>query len=300
MPVYHTSPTETWITHQPVLSPDPLLGYRAYPGKNIIRVINEDGEITFSTLVGQDGFRVTRATDSSFSEQKKLYIFGMSYNFGWGVDTEFSFPWLVQQEIPQYDVRNYGINAYSHMQNLLWFLHVLQTEPPDIAIFSYGRKQRWWNVANPSFLQRIVSTNIFPDESRYPKAGISPNGELFYKYIPLSKGMYESINHKHFDLDEYYANIVSQRIFQLIDAKARERKIPCLLLTFEGWDGVKPMADMCAGMGWTVIDGELPHTPEFLNIPVDGHANAHGNRVYADRIVETVRRLEKDWSASSR
>src|SRR5262249_55624405 len=91
--------------------PDPVVGYLPRPGRTMIEL---PGQFSFSMTHLSNGLRITHSLDTYPSSSKKaLWIFGCSFTHGWSLNDEQTYPWLIQQNFPEYDVVNFGVEAYS-------------------------------------------------------------------------------------------------------------------------------------------------------------------------------------------
>lgn len=105
----------------PLFAADPRLGYTILPGRYAVRLTADAGRaLEFVATVEADTTRATGPRPAEPADARpRVLVFGDSYTWGWGVDDESSFPWIVQSALPASRVVNLAQNGYGH-------LHVLQ------------------------------------------------------------------------------------------------------------------------------------------------------------------------------
>src|SRR6266850_3005462 len=87
----------------------PTLGYITEPGEFRFTLT---GGRTFKTTQLINGLRITHPLNTYPGEGKKeIWIFGCSQTFGWALNDEETFPWLVQEKFTTYEVVNFGMGA---------------------------------------------------------------------------------------------------------------------------------------------------------------------------------------------
>ena len=103
---------------------DSLLGFRLREGR---RQVTIDSQLVFTQTVGPAG-RLTRPEDEIFSDPThEIWVLGCSYTFGWSVNDEESWPWRVQQRMPETRILNLAQPGYGEVQMLLLLEEMLQT-----------------------------------------------------------------------------------------------------------------------------------------------------------------------------
>jgi hypothetical protein len=71
------------------------------------------------TLPNGYAFRVTHlpntlrvpyplATDAHARSKPEIWLFGCSFTHGWSLNDEETYPWVLQERLPMYEVVNYG------------------------------------------------------------------------------------------------------------------------------------------------------------------------------------------------
>jgi hypothetical protein len=103
----------------------PTLGYVNLPGEFRITTV---GPYTFKVTHLDNGTRITHARDdSNLANKNEIWIFGCSFTHGWRLNDEETFPWLVQRDLRDYEIFNFGVDGYSTVQSLIKFKESLQS-----------------------------------------------------------------------------------------------------------------------------------------------------------------------------
>ncbi|MEX0686550.1 MAG: hypothetical protein WD267_13995 [Balneolales bacterium] len=185
--------------HEPdsdFIRPDPNHGIIHKPGTHKVHL---PGHI-FTATHGNDSLRVTQPlfshNDNGFETQKdEIWVFGCSYTYGWSLNDDETFPWLLQKELPDFRVINFGMCGFSTIQSLYQLRHAIKIrKKPKYVILAHSHShdkrnaltRSWKKIAEPSL--RAFKTLSFP----YGK--IDGEGNLvikktgmFYKHFPMMK-----------------------------------------------------------------------------------------------------------------
>jgi hypothetical protein len=136
----------------PFLVPDPALGYTVRPGS--YRIMIDAGELKyqFHANVWPDGSRATSYLPSEAN--RRIYIFGDSFAWGWPNEDEHTFAWMLQQRLADYSVLNFAMNGYGNVHALIQLrrLRGILT-PDDFVLLIYGDYFNVRNVAAPSYMR---------------------------------------------------------------------------------------------------------------------------------------------------
>jgi hypothetical protein len=155
---------------------DPIMGYCLKPGR--FTVTMADGfPVQTTHLPSRE--RATGGTNEP-SGRSEIWIFGCSYTYGWSVNDGETFPWLTQQGLPSFRVRNFGVPGYGNLQGLLRFREELkQGVSPKMVVLVYASFHdernaglRRWQKS----LMRPRAGNIGPQAQ--PRARLDAEGNL--------------------------------------------------------------------------------------------------------------------------
>jgi hypothetical protein len=88
-------------------TPHPALGYTHLPGAFVVTLPNG---YAFRVTHLPNTFRVTYplATDAHARSKPEIWLFGCSFTHGWSLNDEETYPWVLQERLPMYEVVNYG------------------------------------------------------------------------------------------------------------------------------------------------------------------------------------------------
>ena len=118
----------------------PALGYVHLPGQYRITL---NHSYTFRATYGDDGLRVTHPpveASSASGDKEEIWIFGCSFTDGWSLNDEETYAWLLQEKLPAYEVRNFGVDGYGNLQALIQLKEALRAgrRPPRVAVVTYA------------------------------------------------------------------------------------------------------------------------------------------------------------------
>ena len=136
--------------------PDPMLGWSPQPGTySQLNYLKELKQIT----VLDDRSRST-GIDVPHQLPAALF-FGCSFTAGSRfLNDADTYPALVQRDLPQVRVKNYGVDAYGTYQSLLWLETVLAREPhPWAIVYGFVDFHRLRNVSYWRWQRMLVQAN---------------------------------------------------------------------------------------------------------------------------------------------
>jgi len=132
------SSSEGHVTNQRLFLPDEVLGYTHLPGRFNVKLSDD---YTFTMTHRQDMLRITQPDDSEDKADGRaaLWIFGCSFTHGWSVNDEDTYPWRMQEMLPDHNVVNFGVSGYDQLHALLQFEQAIGSHPPpQVAIVTYA------------------------------------------------------------------------------------------------------------------------------------------------------------------
>jgi hypothetical protein len=278
----------------------PVLGSVYAPGRFVVTLA--DG-YSFRVTHDGDGHRITRplAAGSDRAGKVPFWIFGCSYTHGWSLDDEDTYPWLVQEQLPGYDVVNFGVGGYGTVHSLLQFREALASRPaPRVAVIAYGSFHDARNTLNRYRTKGITVT----DESAsvpLPCARLGPDGalEIFtvqadhYRPWPLQGSLAfvnmleEQANRR--ELQRLRGGRVSQAIVAEFARLAALHGTTVVVAGIQRNPETREMLQYARRIGIESTDISVRDAPEFQNLPHDAHPNALANRRFAEKLVSFLR-----------
>jgi hypothetical protein len=183
--------------------PNDYLGWSNRPGKYTIMFKQRTTEQShsFTATIDESGNRITSFTPELFKGKKEIWIFGDSFTFGFGNNDETTFPFFLQQFLPDYRIVNYGVSGYGNVHAYLQIKREFENEKtiPATIVVVYGDFFTDRNVAAPSRLKgikqyrselnilndrNVATSSKQPTSQHHPRASVN-NGELKIDYVPL-------------------------------------------------------------------------------------------------------------------
>jgi len=116
----------------------PALGYSHIPGEYTITLRDT---LSFKVTHLPNTLRITKPIEAYETDQKKpaIYVFGCSWTYGWVLNDEETYTWVLQERFPECDVVNFGVIGYGTIHSLVQFREALEKhKPAKVAIAAYG------------------------------------------------------------------------------------------------------------------------------------------------------------------
>ncbi len=286
---HFSATTQNYLYSKPLYRPDSLLGYGCNPGRHELgiqmrtRLGLTSRTWKFTAVLDGQGYRITKIAANTGGDKTGIWIYGCSYTWGWPLDNEETFPFLVQNELPEYAVQNFAGNGYGTVHALLQLRHELGrgTVPPVAAIVVYNRFHLPRNVAAPSRLNeyRFVSSTMKLSGS-HPKAELNGAGILSVKLVPLAPS---SESNPSIEYMETVTIAIMDEIKALCD-----KYLILPVLAVQSDPSFDRVAVHCAEAGYKVIDMAMPYPlpPEYQIQPFDNHPNQAAHKQYAAKLLK--------------
>lgn len=150
-----------------LFQPDSLLGYTGRPGTFRVDL---DQRLQFTVTHDSLGHRITPAPPwpDSLGPRPEIWIFGCSFTHGYGVDDSATYPYLLQQALPDHRIRNFAMSAYGTYHAVLQLEEALDRWPtPQWVVLAYGDFHDQRNV-NSRFWRKALSSQRIAAGIRYP------------------------------------------------------------------------------------------------------------------------------------
>lgn len=273
---------------------DDLLGYRHLPGA--FKVTLADG-YSFKVTHNDDALRLTHPLESHKSGHDEIWIFGCSFTHGWTLNDEETYPWLLQTQLPQYEIVNFGVSGYGTLQSLLQFQEALQKRAkPKLVIVAYASFHDQRNTFLRVRRKQIVPWNKLGPIVQ-PYAELDGNGNLTYhmaevtyqefplmRYSALMNFVETTYNTKVEDAF-YHSHAVTKAIIQEFAKVAHAQGIKFVLV---GLLSDALTADMLAySRDQDIASADISVDLAIRanrNLPHDPHPGPAANRQYAQKL----------------
>jgi len=299
VPASDESDTDPQLTR-----PDDLLGYTHLPGR--FHVTLRDG-FTFTMTHRQDTLRITRPLESYDSDDHRpaLWIFGCSFTHGWSVNDEETFPWRVQEMLPDVDVVNFGVSGYDQLHALLQFGQALASRPaPQAIVVTYAHFHDERNTFSRSY-RRGTLAQMSPrmrSVMQFPYANLGAGFSVVIRrrsakaslLTPLSSLMLANYVDGLFDhLDDRLtrSHDVSKALILQFGRRCHEEGIKLVVAGItdepETWD----VLAFCLRNEMNEVDISFDFSnSDYMNAPHDPeHPSPAGQHIYAERLVAYLR-----------
>ncbi len=175
-------------------TPDPTLGWTLTPGStntNTIAIPRKNLILEYRVTADDQGRRVTSETDTT--GKPAISFYGCSNTFGWGLNNEATYPWLVQADMPDHAIRNYGVSGYSLYQVLLRMEQTIEADKPETVVLGFSPGLEARSVSDHHYLRILSEQGGTPPSclslpAKDGKRTLKRFGLEAYKHLPLSDG----------------------------------------------------------------------------------------------------------------
>ncbi len=275
--------------------PHPTLGYTHIPGRFAVTLPTG---FSFTVTHLPNTLRITHPLDSygEANQKPELWIFGCSFTHGWSLNDEETYPWLLQEGLPEYEVVNFGVRAYGTMHSLIQFREALKSRVPKVAVLAYAGFHDERNALSRMRRKRFVPSNTLSPLVQ-PCARLE-NGVLQYSMekaeyqeFPLMRRLalahYVEMTYNRLEYRRYQSRSVSQALIAEMASLAKRHEVKFIIA---GIHGGQAMLDWAKSNGIPGVDISVDlNIRENTNLPHDGHASAIANKKYADTLEAFLR-----------
>jgi hypothetical protein len=277
----------------------PTLGYVSLPGKFRVTLA---GTYSFEVTNLVNSLRATRPPDAHPAGARKgIWIFGDSVTYGWSVNDRDTYCWLLQEDLPDYEVVNFGVNGYGTLQSLIQLREALKNgNEPQVVILAYAP---WQDVRNTFIRMRrkMLVPAAYLGAVNQPYARLDREGRLdiFTDALP----------YREFPLMRYSAFIhaLEESYDKYEERHSQSHEVTEVI--------IKDISDLCIGHGINFVVASLTSDPissdmleycrrerittadawvdlaikENNNLPYDSHPSAIAHRQYARKLESFLR-----------
>lgn len=276
--------------------PHPKLGYINHPGK--FKVTLNNSSYSFNVTNLDNSLRVTRALDTHDGtySNKEIWIFGDSFTYGWGVNNEETYPWLLQEEFTNYKVLNFGISGYGPLHSLIQFKEAIKNnEKPCLVILAYASFHDMRNTSSRSRGKRLkrldkANWNLIEPYVRIDRKGILhyAMSEFPYREFPfMRQSAFINWLEIKYDMiqDIFYQNHwISKLLIKEFSQLCQKNNIKFVIAGIMADTLTYDMLEYCKKEGIAAIDISIPYNNE-TTILQDGHPNATGHKMLAEKLI---------------
>jgi len=145
------------ITFQSLHRTDPQIGWVLNPAplEHRARLVDSHGILQYDVVYSLESGR--RKTSASLHDGPEVLAAGCSFTFGHGLNDQDTWPWLLQEKLPQYRVVNAGCMGYGTDQALLAAEREVEQHPSQVkaVIFGFGDFQIERNRSTQGWLVTV-------------------------------------------------------------------------------------------------------------------------------------------------
>ena len=255
----------------------------------------------FHVTHNTNGLRLTHppAVESGGGHKPEVWIMGCSLTHGWSLNDEETYPWLVQQALPEFEVLNGGVEGYSTLQARLLFQELLESRgKPAIVVLAYGTFHDYRNTLVRERRKAVVAYNrLGPLQQPYARFNSRNELEYFmspveYTEFPLMRASalahFAEQQYNRWEISGAHSEIVSAELMRRWAIFCRDQGIGFIVAGISSDSG--PMLEEVGRMGLRTVDISVPlREPGNTNVPHDNHPSAKANREYAQKLVACLK-----------
>jgi len=281
--------------------PDKQLGWVLKEGV-YTQAIND----TFWTATHLNRYgRTTKKHSSTDTTGKPIIsIYGDSFTYGDCLDDSFTFPYLIQTKLSDFNVLNKGVGGYSLVQCYLSLKRdIALGVKPKVVILNTASFINMRNVAHPVWLsylfselqyQKVSQINLpylESDGDSFKIKFISGNsirrGLLLYRVSSVYKTLRDWVTTKQapsFKNQSASSAYMIGKFHQL----SKEYDFHLLVTYFTDDDGMNESLRVCKELNIDTVNLAVPLNG-YYSIPNNSHPNSIANKLYAQKIVSALR-----------
>lgn len=291
------------------------IGLNLLPGKF-------KGYINNQTIVSTHTLKKTRQTHKDDSLLPKVLLLGCSYTYGWGLNDNQTYPYLIDSLIPEFDYENYGIPGGCTIQSLQQFKKLLEeknSKQIKAIVLNYLSFHNERNCLNDNYREKLVSGYLqIKNDSNYHLYKKYLNGSYPYLKYHNTKGNFDYISIPEMGNNEFLLkrklainallssainNIsinhkeeirISQLLIKQLHDLCLKNNIQFYLSYMESPEILNEILPFCSENKIRTIDLSFNFKDKsYFNYPDDPfHPNAKANAIIAEKFVSFKSQLE--------
>lgn len=279
----------------------PTLGYTHLPGT--FKVILPTS-FSFKVTHSSDGLRATHPVSTNHVEHSKdeIWIFGCSFTYGWTLNDKETYPWLLQKNLPDYEVINFGVNGFGTVHSFLQFREALEKrKKPKLVIITYASFHDPRNTLVRIRNKGLVLHGAVLESSKLhrlvqPYARLNGNGEPIYSMSTAEFNEFPFMRQSAFmhALEKVYNSVevrrcrsheVSKAIIKEFSDLCKKKGIDHIVAGIFRDALTTDVLEYSRGEGIPTTDISVDlNKRKNRNLPHDSHPSAIANKTYARKI----------------
>lgn len=272
---------------------DSELGYKHLPGKFKVTL---NGNYSFNATHLNNSLRITHPlnTYNLQSTKPEIWIFGCSFTYGWSLNDNETYAWLLQDKLPQYEIVNFGVNGYGTLHSFIQFKEALkQRNKPKVAVIAYAGFHDRRNTLLRARSKQMAAWNklgiLFQPDARLKKNNNFTYSmtKLEYREFPLMRvsalSHFLEVNYNQWEEGLYRSHQVSKAIILEFHRLAEANNVKLVVAGINS--GSAKMLEELSKEGIATVDISVDlKIPANNNLPHDLHPSAIANRQYAEKL----------------
>lgn len=287
---------------------DPALGWANLPDQNTrngFTIPRKHLRLEYTVNTDGDGRRVT---SNEAHAGRVVSIYGCSNTFGWGLDDEATYPWLLQERLPDCTVLNYGVSGYSLYQILLRMEATIARDRPEVVVLGFSPGLEARSVNDSAYLRMISEFGGAPPsclsvKGRNGKQRLRRFQPEAYRRLPgdgrssLVQLAGIALNRVRFLAREGAGKKVATTRHLLLSMDNLCRSSDTVFLVqYVSTDARYQEFLSGTGVNWAAGPVDLDSCTEdgayrYRQFPFDGHPNAAANVHYAEALEPAIREI---------
>lgn len=295
-------------------SPKDNIGVTLVPGTFQVTM---NGKLDYTAVHTADGLRST-GTNHTEERLPIVQFHGCSFTYGMGVSDSETYPYLLQQEIPQFNIQNHGVPGYGQIQLLNQLRKQVQLfQYTKYIVLNYIPFHDERNALNAHYEEKLnIGYQLTQEKSETLSADFSyPFAKLEGDELIMDKRHIQEIVGS-FELRTFsaIANQLSSLVmklrsngeedFKLTKAIIEEINQRCenlgieLLMTFMGTDSKsQEMAIYCQSIGIETVDISVDFSDDrMINTPHDRHPSPAAHVIFSNKLSDYFQRISLEDS----
>jgi hypothetical protein len=217
--------------------------------------------------------------------------------YGLSLNDEETYPWLLQESLPEYDVVNFAVPGYGTTHSLIQLREALAAGvAPKVVVLAYARFHDQRNTFSRIRRKEVAPWNKL-GPMLYPCARLE-NGvlqhrstDVEYQEFPLMRRLalahYIEMTYNRLEFWRHQGRAVSEGVIAEMAGLARKHGAQFVVANISGG---REMLHWAARNGILNVDISLNLSiGEHTNLPHDGHPSALATRKYADTLERFLR-----------
>jgi hypothetical protein len=270
-----------------------VFGYTPIPGRFTITM---NKYLSFNATHLPNTLRVTHPIDSYGESRQKeeLWIFGCSFTYGWGLNDEETYPWLLQEQFPEYEIVNFGVGGYGTVHSLIQFRDALEINSPKVVVLAYADFHDERNTFLRKWRKDLTAVNYLGPLIQ-PYARLDKQGKLRYQFAEVKytgfpgirySALVHLIENRYNQLEDRFVHShdVSKALIIEMARVAREHNVKFVVAGLHGSPRTVEMLNFALKNGIPSVDISVDLSVRANKLPTDPHPSAVANRKYADKL----------------